>query len=306
MKLGPALLIALVLFLAPATAHAQEPRTGALVRIDGDTTLASGETADVVMVIDGNAIIDGVVEDFLLVIDGDAIITGEVRGNVTVVNGRLILRSGSTIEDANLIESELEQDSGATVTGDIDRDSTWIFPSFGIASAIYFWLAFAILMLVLALFFAAIGGSQLRRAAAALTREPAQTILGAVIVWVGVPILGVLVLLTIVGIPLGLTILLFLLPLLWLLGYVVTATRIGQWITDRLNVSSQGHPYLPALLGVLFLQVLTLVPIIGWIIVAFSGLWGAGALALIAWRAIRSRGAEPPAVDTPELQPGPV
>jgi hypothetical protein len=293
-------MLGLLIGLLPATAHAQEPDNGFILRAAGDATVATGETLDVLIVIDGNATVEGTVRDFLLVVNGDARITGEVQGNVTVVSGRLILESGSTIEDANLVDSDLEQASGATVTGEIDESSDIALGGIGTALSIAFLAGFTIVILALALLCAAVAGRQLRRAAEALTAELPYSILGAVAVWIGLPILAVLLLFTIVGIPLSLAIIFFL-PFLWLLGYIVTGTRLGLWLTGLMNRPRGDHPYLAAFLGVLVLQLISLIPVLGWIIAAVAGFWGAGAIALLAWRAFRSRGGEPAAVETPAI-----
>src|SRR5215204_3598691 len=60
------------------------------------------------------------------------------------------------------------------------------------------------------LLFAAVAGRQLTRAAALLTGRVGGTLLGALLVWVGIPILAVLAFITLVGIPLGFALLLFL------------------------------------------------------------------------------------------------
>jgi hypothetical protein len=83
------------------------------------------------------------------------------------------------------------------------------------------------------------------------------------------------------------------LPLLWLLGYIVTGTRLGIWLTGLMGRQTGDHPYLAAFLGVLALQLISFVPVLGWIVVAIAGLWGAGAIALLAWRAFRGKSQEP-------------
>jgi hypothetical protein len=80
-------------------------------------------------------------------------------------------------------------------------------------------------------------------------------------------------------------VLLFLLPILFLLGYIVAATRLGLAITGRMNRAYGEKPLLAAVLGVIILQIIGLVPFIGWLIVAIAGLWGGAALAYTAFAA---------------------
>jgi hypothetical protein len=209
------------------------------------------------------------------------------------------LRSGSTIEDASLIDSELQQENGATVTGEINEREDFVFEGFGFVIGVIFWIGVTIFLLVAAIVLAAVAGDQLLRAATALTNELPQTILAAVIIWITLPILAFFLFFTVVGIPLALAIIFFL-PILWVLGYIVTGARLGIWLTGLINRPAGSHPYLAAFSGVLLLQLVGLIPVIGWLVSAVAGLWGAGAVALLAWRAVRRKSPEPPpAAQTP-------
>jgi hypothetical protein len=46
----------------------------------------------------------------------------------------------------------------------------------------------------------------------------------------------------------------------------------------------------------LILQLVLIIPVLGWLVVMVAGLWGAGGLALVAYRAARGRTATPPGV----------
>jgi hypothetical protein len=48
------------------------------------------------------------------------------------------------------------------------------------------------------------------------------------------------------------------------------------------------HPYLGALLGLIVLRLLALIPAAGFLFGFLAALIGAGALAVLAWRALRS------------------
>jgi len=139
------------------------------------------------------------------------------------------------------------------------------------------------------LVFAAIGGRQLSRAATVLTGELAYSILGAVATWIALPVLGVFALITVIGIPAGLALLLAVLPLLWLLGYATAGTRLGAALLSLGGGARPvDHPYAATALGVIVLQIVLLVPIVGWAVAFLAGIWGSGALAVAGWRAWRS------------------
>jgi hypothetical protein len=142
-----------------------------------------------------------------------------------------------------------------------------------------------VIFVVAALIFAAVGGRQLTRTAFAMTGQAVNTIVGGVFLWVALPILAVVVMLTVVGILLGIAVFMFFLPVVFLLGYIVAGTRLGLAITGRLNRESGDRPLLPAALGVIILQIIVLIPVVGWLVAAIAGIWGGAALAYTAFAA---------------------
>ncbi len=306
LRLALAILMATVVAMVPLVAHADDgDDRGLLLRIRGDVTVPRGEVADSVIVIDGNVTIDGTVRDNLVVIEGTATITGTVEGNVTVISGTLDLRSGATVHNVNLIRSDLTRASGATITGELNQREKFVFRGVAAVFSILFWAGMTILVLASGLLFAAVGGRQLRASAGVLTAELGNSILGAVIVWVGLPIAAVIVILTLVGIPLGIAMLLFLLPALWVTGYIAAATRLGVWLVGLVGRAPGDHPYAAAGSGLLALQLLILVPFIGALIAGLAGLWGAGAIGLTAYRAARGRTATPAQTAEVDSSPAP-
>jgi hypothetical protein len=296
--------------LIPTQAFAQEDGRrdeGVLIRIDGDVRVEEGETVSNVVVINGDANIDGTVRDTLFVINGNAFVgdTGRVDGDINMIRSDLSLAGGSRVEDVMLLNSDLDREDGSVVSGEITRQNNIRWGFLGSAFWIYLWLSMTVAVVLAALIFAAVGGRQLTAAADALTSDAAMSILAAVIVWVGGPILAVIAFVTVVGIPFGLGILLVVLPALWFLGYIVAGTRLGLAITQRGRDAGDvpNHPYLAALVGLLILQVVALIPVVGWLIVLVAGLYGAGGLALIAFRGARGTGTTP--ARTASAEPGP-
>jgi hypothetical protein len=292
LKLTFVIVMAAFLFaLLPGAVSAQEHDDDGhdddvLIRINGDVTIAEDEAVDSLVVINADATIDGTVHDNVLVIHGNAIVNGTVEDRLTVIDGDIDLRDGAHVKDVNSISGDLNRAVGAQVTGDIhERDRFAFSPWAAAALSIWFWFAMTVIFIVAAIVFAAVGGRQLTRAALAMTGQVVSTIVGGVFLWIALPILAVVVMLTVVGILLGVAVLLFLLPILFLLGYIVAATRLGLAITGRMNRAYGEKPLLPAVLGVIILQIIGLVPFIGWLIVAIAGLWGGAALAYTAFAA---------------------
>jgi hypothetical protein len=104
----------------------------------------------------------------------------------------------------------------------------------------------------------------------------------------GLPILAVLALVTIVGIPLGLG-LLAALALIYTLGYSASA-----WIVGRRILGTRTAWVVAFLLGWGILRALALIPIVGGLIWFVAVVFGLGALTVTIWRA-RSTGRAAPA-----------
>jgi hypothetical protein len=66
---------------------------------------------------------------------------------------------------------------------------------------------------------------------------------------------------------------------------VATGTRLGFFFADlRRTTPDLAHPYREAVLGVVVFQLIGLIPIVGGIVVALAGLFGAGAIVIHVWR----------------------
>ncbi len=293
--------------LLPASAFAQADgsgdNNGFVLRVNGPLRVASTDRVDTAVVISDDALIQGTVENNLVVIDGDAVVTGTVEGDVVMINGDLFLRAGSRVEgDVRLIDGDLTRAPTATVVGDVNEGWrlgwwSWAFP-------IFFWFGATVAVVLSALIFAAVGGRQLSDAGDLLTRQPGWSILTAVLTWVGIPLVAVLVIITVIGIPFGIGMLVFLLPALLFLGYLVTGTRVGALIIRR-GAAEEGRPYLAAVVGMLVFQLLALVPVLGFLLALLAALWGSGGLVLLAWRGATGRPGAPPAPAAAAPPPAP-
>jgi cytoskeletal protein CcmA (bactofilin family) len=297
--------LAFLAAMIPNVAGAQESRAekgGVLLRIDGNVRLGMGESAESVFVIDGNAVIDGTVEDFLLVIDGNAIINGRVNGDVQVVSGSLALSPNARVSgDVNLWRSDLTQANGSVIGGDVNRMRSWDFTWVGAAFSLYIWVAITVTVVLAALVFAAVGGRQLRAATNNISGRPGQTMVASLITVIGLPLVAAVAIATLVGIPFGIGIVLFLIPALWFLGYIVAGAWLGGLIVRSARPASANgeHPYLAAFVGVVLLQLVALLPFVGWMAAFLVGLLGVGALSYTAWRGFRGGGETPTPTPAP-------
>ena len=302
MKWLISLVIAVPFLLLPATAAAQSPEDDDdfTLRVNGDVTIAEGERVNSVIVIDGDLIVAGQVTDFALVIDGDALVSGSVGGDLTVISGNIDLASTAVVENLSSIRGDIIRASGATVTGDVhERDSfRFLWWAAGLFSVLL-WSGITVTMVVAALLFATFGGRQLATAARSMTGDLVNTIVGAVFLWIGVPMVAGLAIATVVGIPLGIGVFLFLLPAFGFLGYLVSGTRLGIWLLSLGGREAGERPFLAAGLGTLVLQLLILIPALGILLALLASIWGAGSLAYRLYHNAGGKGFQNATVSAP-------
>ena len=99
------------------------------------------------------------------------------------------------------------------------------------------------------------------------------------------PILAVALAATIVGIPLAVSVLLFVWPTMAFIGYVVAAAWLGSWVLEvtRGAADEAERPYLATVVGLVVLFVAAIVPLLS----AIHSFLGFGAVVVAAWRTIR-------------------
>ena len=298
MKRLAALFGAIVLvaaFAAPVALAADEalPHTGrVLMAFGGDISVPAGEQADVVLVVNGDAVIGGTV-NVLTVIDGTATFQGATVDTIAVISGTIDLQEGTTVlGNVRSIESTVTQAPGVKIAGDIKGvDAELVTLGMFLGPAILlFAVGLAIASVIAGLLLAAVGARQVRAAERVIAAEPLKVfgagLLGAIVI----PILAIVAILTIIGAPLGLGILLGFLPLVAFVGFLVAGIFIGEEILGTRKEPETQRPYRGALLGIVLLQIIGLVPVVGGLATAVASLLGLGAILLISWRIVRGTG----------------
>ena len=290
---------AVVLSVSPAFAQADgSSDQNDQVVLTGRLEVAEGEVVDTAVIFDGPAQIDGTVRESVVVFNGDAEVTGTVEDDVWVFNGDLVIRSGAEVGGDLVTRSTPEVEDGATVRGDrSDVMVRWDVDFVDFAGRVAWWVAYSVSTLVLGLLLLAFAP-----ALAPTIGDVVRFRLGASIGWgLGLffllPIAAVLLLVTLVGIPLGLYTLLAL-ALIYTVGYVVALIGVGG-----LLLRSNPSRYLTFLVGWLVLRLLALIPVAGGLLWFAASVWGLGLLA-VAIRRGSTVALETPA--TPPMPPAPV
>lgn len=287
-RLAAALLSVIAVSIgAAAPALAQDGARGTgdqQVVLTGRVTVGEGETSGTVVIFDGPATIDGDVRGDVVAFNGPVDISGHVTRDVVAFNGAVTL--GSTAEvDGDLITRERPRiDPGATVRGELQRvDSVDIAAGVSFLGRFVVWIAMTVSLLVLGLLLLLLAP----RAADVVALAAQRT--GAAIGWgIGLflllPIVGIVALATLVGIPLGLGIL-FALGLIYSAGYLATAHIVG-----RLIVKPPSSRFGAFLVGWLILRVVALLPVLGGLTWLVAAVFGLGAIAVAVRRANEGSG----------------
>jgi hypothetical protein len=274
------ILLTLMLGLA-APAWAQDGQaTEAFVVLSGRADVPEGQQVGDLVVFHGSANVAGTVDGSVTAFDAPAVISGRVNGDVVVFNGRVELQSGANVTGDVVSQSAPVVASGATIGGTTKRlqtNTNW--EGFGWAGKLAWWLAVSISTLVVGLLLVWLTGRGAGRILEAGRTRIGPSIGLGLLLFFGLPLLAIIALVTVVGIPLGIGLLTALL-LIYALGYTAAA-----WILGRSIVRGPTTWVVAFLAGWAILRVVALVPILGGLVWFAAVVFGLGALALAIWRA---------------------
>jgi hypothetical protein len=285
-----------VLVAGPATAQDDAVRADRdQIVLTGRLVVASDETVEAAVILDGPARVDGTVLGPLVVLNGDAEVSGTVREDVVVLNGDVVIRSGADIGGDLVTQSTPTVEEGATIRGDRSSAMTRFDFDFatGFAGRVAWWIVYSVSVLILGLLLLAFAPRVFPA-----VREAATAGVGSSIGWGAglfflLPIGSVLLLVTVVGIPLGVFTLLAL-AFIYTLGYVVATIGLGSRLTNALR-----SRYAAFFLGWVVLRLLALIPFVGGWLWFLGSVWGLGLLAV----AIRRGHTEMPTGPPPPMPP---
>ena len=281
----------------PGRASAQSPvgEREPRVVLTGRVDVLPGERTESVVIFDGPAVIRGDVKGSVVALNGSVRVFGKVTDNVVAVRGRAVIEEGGDVDGDVMSSRRPVVAPGGRVGGEVRRvNFANYFEGLGWFLWFAWWLAVSVSVFVLGLLLVLLAP---RAAAAGIAA--ARSRVGAAIGWgllmtIGLPIVSVLLLLTLVGIPLGLIGLLSL-ALLYGLGYALAALVLGRKL-----IKEPTSAVLAFIVGLLILRVIDLIPGLGNLITFAATVFGLGALTVAGWRA--ARGA--PVVGRPDVAPG--
>ncbi len=255
--MSASLAVAAVVLSSPAAATAGEGED-AIVVVNGAVTVERGQVVDGVFVANGDVEVSGTVTGDVFVASGDLLIAGEVEGDVVALTGLTRVGPGAVVGgDLIYADEEPEVSPRASVGGEV-REEDWdgFVGALPVIGAVALWIAISVSALILGVFAVMVAP----RAADAVF-EQARTRLMLCIafglaVFVSVPLAILLASATLIGLPLGLALVLSLLPLA-AIAYVTSAWALGRALVK------DGSRVVAFLAGLAILRVLAIVPLLG-------------------------------------------
>jgi hypothetical protein len=268
----------LALLLAAGSASAANDH----VVITGGAVVPVGQTAGDIVVLDGPVRIAGRATGDVVSVSGPVRVTGRVDGDLIAVSDRAFLGPAARVGgDLRYADEPPVLASGASVGGSISHED-WgdAANAWGWVSAFAWWLAVSVSTLIVGALLLWLAPGALSAAERAVREHLGATVGWGIAIAIGVPLLAILALVTLVGIPFGVALLLAAIPVL-LVAYATSAWIVGRRVLGNRSAS----PWAALLVGWGILRVLALIPLVGGLVGLAATVLGLGALAVALWRA---------------------
>ena len=299
LSFGSILVVALMMLLPAATlaqGHADE--RGVLVGVREDLTLDPTSSAAVVVGVQGDVTVSGHAR-LVVMVDGNVTLEGTAASvdTLVLIRAHVTLGPGTTVGTIRSLDSTVTGDTTATVQNGVEDLKGSMFVLVGALGTflVLLYLGWALAVLISGAIVAAIAPRQTRRMAHSVSSEPLK-VLGAGVLGCFVPvILGVVLFVTVVGIPLGFLVFMML-GLAAFIGFVAMGVWLGDMLLHRGRSAVDGRPIGSALLGLFLLLIVSAIPLVSF----FIGWFALGAVTLAFWRALTGGDDRyPPAAGTP-------
>jgi hypothetical protein len=255
----------------------------------GQVQLAGGSIGGDVAVGAGTLRLESPVAGDVLVGGGDVYINSSIAGNVRVEAEKVTLGSGASIGGTltYAAASEVVMEEGATVAGEIVRQERAARggPTAGKAAGIFTLALLGKLLmtlvgaLALGLFFRRFATEMVQRGAARPLLEMGRGLIFLIVT----PIVGIILLVTVIGIPLGIIVLLgyaLILVATCFLASIVLGSLVDKWVRKPMEYRVTWQNIT---VGAILYTLLSLVPIVGWLAQFALVLLALGALLQLKW-----------------------
>ena len=216
----------------------------------------------------------------------DADLSGSIKGNVNFAGNYLTVRQGANIGGgvmARVREKEHVQIADGTVHGNVDVSLAEMQPVARIIgySPWRFWvkIIWAVGLLLMGLLLVFLFPKLIKGIGSMITQRPGESLLWGILGLIVIPILSVLLLVTVIGIPIGL---LLLTLFLWIL--YLSQLSLGVVLGNRLFALEEKTGwslFWRITVGVLIIQALTFIPYVRFLVNLAGVIFGLGAILLM-------------------------
>jgi hypothetical protein len=206
-------------------------------------------------------------------------IAGNVKGNVKIGGDTMIIKSGAVIEGAldTYGEKEPRIEAGATISGE-RKHHVKVAAAVKNKTSVSWWVTSVLTWFVVGLVLIYLVPQLTNKVTETALKSSGKSLLiGAVWALLFLPVV-ILLMITVVGIPLAF-ILLLLTIVFFMLAIAYAMILIGVWTMKKISkTESEKVSWQHVLLGVVIYKVITLIPIIGWLVGFILVLLSLGAL----------------------------
>jgi len=289
-------------------------RAEGVVAVFGSAISAGDVDKDIVSVLGGTRITGGTVGHQAVAVMGSVYVNGEVNGEVVAVMGNVELGPEARVHgNITIVGGDLKKDPAAVVDGQVQNvfgidwaDFDWVRPwiqrcllygrPLAFSSGLGWAWGIALGLLALYVFIAFVFRGAVDKCVHTLDTEPGHSVLAALVLTLGIPVLFVLLFITVLGIA-AVPFLAIALICAAMFGKVVILAAIGKRCTPSLASDPVAHTVVGVIVGGLILLVIYTIPVVGFIVYKLLELLGLGVVAytlLITVRAQRmARGGGP-------------
>ena len=275
-------------------------------RIFGSATSAGDVEEDVVSVLGRTRITGGTVGHQAVAVMGSVYINGEVNGEVVAVMGSVELGPEAKVHgNITIVGGDLKKDPAAVVDGHVQNvfgvdwaNFDWVRPwiqrcllygrPLAFSSGLGWAWGIALGLLALYVFIAFVFRGAVDKCVHTLETEPGPSILAALVLTLGVPVLFVLLAITVVGIA-AIPFLAIGLVCAAIFGKIVVLAAIGKRCTPSLANDPTTHTVVGVLVGGVILLVVYTLPVLGFVIYKLTDLLGLGVVAYTLLITVRAQ-----------------
>jgi hypothetical protein len=234
----------------------------------------------------GNLSVSGTVARDARVAAGSMSMSGTIDGNVDFAGDNLVVLQGSKIGGnltARLKQKENADIAQGAVLGTVEVTTYEARPVHHILGlgAFRFWakIVWALSLLLVGLVLTIVFPKQFRDLGLTINKLPGMSFLWGIVGLIVIPIAGVILMVTLIGIPLGLLVWTL---YLWMLYF--TQLTLGVFVGHRLfgiEEKKGGNLFWAFTVGLIIVQALTFVPYVRFLVVLVGLIFGMGAILLV-------------------------